>query len=94
MEKETDVAAVAVHFCFLRNVVVGDHVPAPLLAAHVGPPKGVDLEWVSEQLVRDSLVGGSQGNGFIERGVIIEERVQHRMSHRANPIYAGRASEA
>ena len=53
MEKERGVAAVAVDYCFLRNVVGGDHVPAPLLAAHVGPPKGVDLEWVSEQLVRD-----------------------------------------
>ena len=53
MEKERGVAAVAVDQCFLRNVVGGDHVPAPLLEEHVGPPKGVDLEWVSEQPVRD-----------------------------------------
>ena len=115
----------AVDYCFLRNVVGGDYVPVivmkdydtRLLAAHVVPVKGADIEWVSKQLVRDlerlghpgrlairsdqepalvnlleevakmrgdsttvlehSLVGDSQGNGFIERGVrTIEEMVR------------------
>ena len=60
-EKERGVASVAVDYCFLRNAVGGDYVPVVvmedydtrLLAAHVVPAKGADLEWVSKQLVRD-----------------------------------------